>query len=131
MTEYNYREAVLQDVLEAISEHYTQEEIADKMERPDDFADELEAELWMDDSVTGNASGSYTCNAWEAEEYLAHNWELMEETAEMFDGEARFSTGYKYGPEYWDVSIRCYLLPEAIQKALEELREEYAQEEGV
>ena len=122
---YNYREAVKNDVMEAIRDNYNAEEIKEHLENRDDFAERLNDELWIDDSVTGNASGSYTFSTWKAEENLAHNWELMEEVAEMFGCEPKISASWEHGAEWWDVSIRCYLLSECISEALDELEEEY------
>lgn len=121
---YNYRENVKNDVINAILENYSIEEIARNIfEDRDDFEQKLNDDLWIDDSVTGNASGSYTCNTWKAEENICHNWDLIEESANAFGIEAVISDGYERGPEYWDVSIRCYLLYSAISEALEELEE--------
>lgn len=50
----------------------------------DELAMFLDEELWTYDSVTGNASGSYFCNAWKAEEAICHNLDLLEEVAEEF-----------------------------------------------
>lgn len=36
----------------------------------------------------------------------------------------RIETGYEYGPEYWDVIIRIYLLNEAITNAIDEIKNE-------
>lgn len=90
----------------------------------DRFEQELNERLWVDDSVTGNGSGSYTFNAWRAEENLAHNWDLMVEAAQDFGMEQPvIGDGWEYGPEYWDVTIRCYLLADAIARALDECEE--------
>ena len=121
---YDYREAVKNDVLRAIRDNYTEEEIRENLEDPDDFAEKLHDDLWTDDSVTGNGSGSYTFSTWKAEENLTHNWDLVEETAAEFCCDPVIGTDYKNGPEFWDVSIRCYLLGTAISEALEELEEE-------
>lgn len=43
----------------------------------DEVGQDLDDTLFTYDSVTGNASGSYTFNTWTAEEYLCHNWELL------------------------------------------------------
>ena len=37
---------------------------------PDDFAEDLNDKLFCEDSVTGNASGSYTFNSYEAREHV-------------------------------------------------------------
>lgn len=80
--------------------------------------EDLNDMCWTDDAVTGNGSGSYTCNAWQAEEYLSHNWDLMEEVANSgFEPQDCFS------PEAWDVCIRCYLLGQVVSEVCEELEE--------
>lgn len=122
---YDYRKAVYENVVEAIKERFTDEELkAAIQEDRENLVETLNEELWIDDSVTGNASGSYTFNTYRAEENLLHNWDLIEETAAEFGIEPKISSGYEFGPEYWDVSIRCYLLAESIEKAIEDLEAE-------
>ena len=64
-TNYNYLEAITEDVLGYIVENIDLTEYAD-LEELEAF---LNDELWTVDSVTGNASGSYTFNRWTAKEY--------------------------------------------------------------
>ena len=116
MKNYNYFEAVLADVKEVIwSGGY------DLTGDRDELAEELHDSLWAEDSVTGNGSGSYTFNRYEAEENIAHNWGLLAEALEEF--------GYtgenviERGAEWADSLIRCYLLGSAISAALDELAE--------
>lgn len=124
-TMYNYRNAVKEDAKNYITENYTTEEIAERIaDDLDRFAEELQDEMWTADEVTGNASGSYTFNTYRAEENLLHNFALIKETAEAFGIEPTVSAGYDHGPEWWDVTIRCYLLSEAVAEALEELKDE-------
>lgn len=73
---YNYLEAVKDDVREYISHEI---ELEDWRGDRDGLEEKLNDDLWIEDSVTGNASGSYTFNTWQAEENLAHNWDLLEE----------------------------------------------------
>lgn len=80
--------------------------------------EELNDRLFIEDSVTGNASGSYTFNAWQAEENLCHNWDLLEQACNEYGID---SSVIEKGAEYCDV-FRCYLLPQAIAQVL--LREE-------
>lgn len=104
--EYNYYEAVLEDVREALEETDVRD------------YEELYNQLWIDDAVTGNGSGSYTFNRWKAEENLCHNMDLLKEALE------EFGCGLSYlekGAEACDVTIRCYLLARALSEALEEL----------
>ena len=120
---YDYRNAVLEDVKQYIENECDPEEM--KELGRDRFEQELYDTLWCDDSVTGNGSGSYTFNAWQAEENLAHNWSLMVEAAEEFGMEEPvIEDGWLHGPEYWDVTIRCYLLAEAIARALDDCEAE-------
>lgn len=118
--EYNYLENVTADVKDYIKENYDIMEDLEDLDR-----DSLYDELWIADSVTGNASGSYTCNTWQAEEYIAHNWDLIEEAFDAFGCD---SADLGRGAEYIDVTIRCYLLDQAIDAALEELEEEKDEE---
>lgn len=85
----------------------------------EDAAESLGDALWVCDSVTGNASGSYTFNAWRAEENLCHNWDLLQEACEEF-GMDFCKLG---GAEAMDVTIRCYLLHEMIDEVLSDMSE--------
>lgn len=126
---YDYRYEVKEAVKEFIRDNYDSIALAEFADA-DEFAEHLNDELWTEDSVTGNASGSYFCNAWKAEECLAHNWDLIEEVAEEFGIEPTISSGYEHGAEWWDVTIRCYLLGEAIGEALDEMNLEFGDELG-
>jgi hypothetical protein len=119
---YNYYEAVKEDVREALKDRFTIEEIMERIsEDRESFLEDLEADMWTDDSVTGNGSGSYWFNTWKAEEALCHNWEEIVNVASEFGYEAIISDGYEYGAEWWDVSIRCYYLSSALSDVLEEI----------
>ena len=69
---YNYFEAVKADVREWINSNVDMEDWKDNREGLEEY---LNDSLWIEDSVTGNASGSYTFNTWKAEENLSHNWD--------------------------------------------------------
>lgn len=124
MTNYNYLEAVTSDVLDYIKEEINLDEWKGNR---DGLEEKLNDELWTVDSVTGNASGSYTFNTWEAEENLAHNWDLLAEALDEF-GQDRTDV-LRQGAEAMDVTIRCYLLGQAIAEALDELEEELAEDD--
>lgn len=114
---YNYLEQVAEDAKDAILERMDEWDFDDREELEEVAYDEL----WSDDSVTGNASGSYFCNAWEAEEAICHNLNLLGEAREEFGG---CCDVLKDGAETCDVMIRCYMLAQAIGTALDELEEE-------
>lgn len=123
---YDYMENMIADVIDAIRERYTLDEIRARLDDDrDEFAQELNDDLWTDDSVTGNASGSYYCNAWRAEEAIAHNWDLI---ADAID-EWNCADVLRKGPEAIDVTIRCYLLGQAIDAVLDELDDEIPEAE--
>ena len=116
MTNYNYFEAVEEDVLSYIEENYTREELNEKLADRCAFAEELNDILWVDDSVTGNASGSYFFNRYQAEEALCHNWDLLADALEEFG--CSDVNAFEKGAEWCDVTIRCYLLGQAIDEAV-------------
>lgn len=116
-TTYNYLEAVTEDVRNYIDNEITLTDYADREE----LEEHLNDTLFIEDCVTGNASGSYTCNAWQAEEYLAHNWDILAEALEEF-GETDINVIEK-GAEWCDVTIRCYLLGQTISEVLDDMEE--------
>lgn len=127
MEKYNYLENVTNDVKQAILENMNDWNFLDREELEEIANDNL----WADDSVTGNASGSYTCNVWNAEENLCHNMDELEEACNEFGQD--IGEAVKQGAEYCDVTIRCYLLSQAISAAIDELEEngeiQYLEEE--
>lgn len=127
--EYDYRETVRDDVIEQIKDGYKENSLRIYKEEGRDALEEyLNDELWVNDRVTGNASGSYTFNTWEAEENLCHNMSLLEEACDEFGQDV--GEAVKHGVEYCDVTIRCYLLAGAISEAIDELEAEgYFEEE--
>ena len=115
---YDYLEAEKEDLLDYITENID----FSSFEDIEELEEELNEELWSEDSVTGNASGSYTCNYYIAEEYIAHNWDLLDEALEAFGCDESF---IKKGAEWCDVTIRCYLLPSAISEVLKEIEDDF------
>ena len=118
MENYNYLEQVTTDAKEAILENMEYWDFDDREELEEVAHDKL----WADDSVTGNGSGSYYFNTWKAEEALCHNWDLLADACEEFGQD--IGEAFKRGAEFCDVTIRCYLLGQAIAAALDELEEE-------
>ena len=115
----NYMEQIKNDILDYIRE----ERITVTSENREEVAEELNDKLWDDDSVTGNASGSYTFNSSKAREYVVENMDLLKETISEFciDSETVAEKFINEEWEYFDVSIRCYLLCNAISEALDEI----------
>ena len=124
---YNYLEEVTSDVIEAIKERQDWNGEPKRIyHRTTDgrecLAEWLNDELWTEDSVTGNGSGSYTFNTYAAEENLCHNHDLLEEACNEFGQD--IGQAIKEGAEFCDVTIRCYLLSQAIEEAITELEKE-------
>lgn len=118
MEKYDYLEAITNDVRDYISNEIDFKDF----DSLDELRDHLNDVLWTCDAVTGNGSGSYTCNAYEAEENLCHNWDLLEDACNEF---GCIEEAISKGPEYCDVTIRCYLLGQAIEAALEEIEDDF------
>jgi hypothetical protein len=123
MKTYDYLENVKEDVRNYIEEN----KIVVTSNNRKEVEQELNDTLFVNDSVTGNASGSYTFSTLQAEENLCHNFELLTEALTEF--------GYndlsylKKGAESCDVIIRCYLLGQAISEVLDEIEVENETEE--
>jgi hypothetical protein len=120
MEKYDYRECVREDVMNYIKEH----EIKVTTENRDEIQETLYDDMFISDSVTGNASGSYTFNAWRAEENICHNMDLLKDACDEFGCEPKFDSA-----EWCDVTIRCYLLGEVLGEVLDDIEEE-VEEEG-
>ena len=111
---YDYYEAVKDDVLDYIKENIGEGEFSDR----DSLSEHLNDTLWTEDSVTGNASGSYFFNAYKAEEALCHNWDLLSEALQEF---CCTENPMEKGAEWCDVIIRCYILAGCIDEVVAEL----------
>lgn len=103
-TKYDYFAAVVSDIEEYLAEN--------EIVLRDCDLDGLQNDIMNSDMVTGNASGSYFCNSWNADICLCHNLGLLFQALEEF--------GYDSLPilqvvdsEWCDVLIRCYLVPSA------------------
>lgn len=122
-TNYDYREAVRDDVRQYIENNNIK---PDYRQDRYQFEDDLNDDLWVEDSVTGNASGSYTFSTYQAEEYLCHNLDLLGEALQELGCSASYLT--EEGAEACDVTIRCYLLREAIHDVVDEFWDDWNEE---
>lgn len=118
---YDYREAMKDDIQDYIKSEGLKITEANREE----IEESLNEDLWTADSVTGNASGSYTFNRYIAEDYVKDNLDLCIEALREFGYSAEVF-GVKVADEEWeylDVTIRCYLLSECLSEVLDELQE--------
>lgn len=118
MEKYDYLSAVESDVREYIENNVNFHDYSDL----DEMKEDLNEKLFVYDSVTGNASGSYTFNAWKAEEYLCHNLDLLAEANDEFGGSSDILSD---GAEMCDVTIRCYLLWQAIENVAPDMWQDW------
>ena len=103
---YNYHEAVKDDIREYIKENY--DSVTEKMRA------EMFDTILGEDSVTGNASGSYTMNRAIAKEYVIENIDLLNRAVDEY-GFNKKDIGEQFLSEEWeqlDVLIRLYLVGE-------------------
>lgn len=119
---YDYREAMTEDVKEWIKENI---DLTEWTEDREGLEQQLKDDLWTADSVTGNVSGSYTFNRVQASLYVLDNMDLLQEAIEEFATDPA-TVGNKFISEDWewfDVTIRCYLLGSVISDVLDEMEE--------
>lgn len=121
---YNYLENVTADAKQAILENLDNWDFTDR----DELEEKANDELWDNDSVTGNGSGSYTFNREAAKEYVTGSddgLDMLRDAVRELDCEHQAFTAFLEDDwECLDVTIRCYLLGQAISAALDELEEE-------
>ena len=115
MEKYDYQAAVSEDIREYLKNH----DIIVTTANREELEDNLRDDLMNEDSVTGNASGSYTCNYWRAEENICHNLDLLQDAADEYGCD--LGEWIKRGAETCDVAIRCYLVPSCLYDVLDEV----------
>ena len=123
MERYDYKKAVKEDIREYLTENWPKgKRIAD------DDLQRLQDDMFVADEVTGNGSGSYTFNSYEAEENVCHNLDLLGEALDEFcvDGD---TLREKMDGEWADVTIRCYMLGQVLGEVVDEWNEKCDEEE--
>ena len=125
---YDYYTNVKDDVLSYINDEIRPGEYWDR----DELESYLNDNLWADDSVTGNGSGSYTFNSSQAKEYVLDNVDLLKESIEEFDSKDKLIDWlFDNDWESMDVTIRCYVLNSCINDALDKIDREQSDFYGV
>ena len=115
MDNYNYLEAVKEDVKNRLGDYDPRGED----ETLEEYQERLDDALWIDDSVTGNGSGSYTFSTVKAREYVLAGVEQVIEACREFD--VSFGELVEAGEwERLDVITRCYYLRQAIGEVVTE-----------
>lgn len=114
---YDYRQAMKEDIRDYIEDNVEIGEDTDKNELESTLYDDL----FIEDSVTGNASGSYTFNRNTARDYVTDNIDLLEEACgELETDDATIGRWFlNQDFESMDVTIRCHLLSECLHDVVE------------
>ena len=123
---YKYKEEMRSDILNYFACGDGDWLIA-KSDDFEEFKNNCYDEFFISDDITGNASGSYTFNNMKAKEYVESNTDELKEALAMFCVEAEtVAEHFLNGDyEYFDVTIRCYLLSGILSSMEEELEEIY------
>ena len=115
MENYNYFEAVKSDVRDRLGDYDPRGED----ETLEEYRERLYDGFWLDDSVTGNGSGSYTFSTAKARELVLGGIEQVIEACQEFD--VSFGELIEAGEwERLDVIARCYYLSQAIGEVVTE-----------
>jgi len=131
MTNYDYYVAMFDDIKDTIQDGYYDEKLLEFVDNGEiDFegiTEMLHDELWIDDGVTGNASGSYYCNSYKAKMAVIDNEDLLQDALREFCVEPETITEHFINGdwEYFDVTIRCYILGEVIADVVENWLADY------
>ena len=122
MKNYTYRESIKADVMNWVDDNRAELEGLDHA----DMEEFIYNSCWVDDSVTGNASGSYTFNRVQARDYFFSDLDSDDYVRQMVHdgfisesevGECVISSNW----EKLDVCIRCYLLGEVVSEVMESI----------
>lgn len=136
----NYFEQVKEDVktwMEDNVYYFDLEEYRGNREGAEEW---LTDNLWTEDSITGNGSGSYTFDREEAKEHVLNDIDTVTEALREFcvDAETIADKFLSEDWEYFDITARCYVLHQAVYEICEELEikgafdlEEEEEEKGI
>ena len=125
---YDYREIEKADIYTALGERFDElfEDVTAEALKVDAYevADKIADELFNCDSVTGNASGSYFFNKWEARDAVIDNISLLREMCFAWNYDNEIADMFLSDDwESMDVMLRCYLLHEIMCEVMEEVRD--------
>ena len=119
---YDYKEIIKSDVREWMDDNKDELKGLDRI----DMFNVVYDSCWVDDSVTGNASGSYTFSRWEARKNFFEDEDADEYVSQMI--EDGFSNEEEIGKlvassnwEKLDVYIRCWLLNQCVSEIMDEI----------
>ena len=119
---YNYREHLKADVVDSLDMF-----VPHSYDDVEEFRVHLDERLWVEDSVTGNGSGSYTFSREDAKANVLANLDLLHEAMEDFEVTDE-EIGKRFMADDWewfDVIIRCFLLSGVCEEVAEEYKDKF------
>ena len=120
---YDYKETMREDIINSLSDYFTLSELVEALDDPYGLKEKLNDDLWIDDSVTGNGSGSYFFNSYKSREAVLDDMDACLEMIREYDIPAE-EVGKRFLNEEWewfDVSIRCYYLYSVVDELVDDL----------
>lgn len=125
MKKYDYEHAMIRDILDYIHDNHI---TIDWTDTEDNIIEDLTDMLWNEDCITGNGSQYYDTEN-KCSEYLCQNSDILYEAAQEFcidDNIIMLISHFenKTLAQYFDSTIRCYLLNSCIYQAIQELKKE-------
>lgn len=123
MEKYNYEHAITQELKYWIANETDILTNRDAYGSEEELIAWIEDEVWAVDSVTGNGDFGYAEEE-ECSVYLAGNSDLLYEALDSLGVTVNSLTKHYYDhsiSQCFDTTIRCYLLEQCIERAIEEL----------
>ena len=122
---YDYKQAMTNDIINYIL--YNCPEYLSEINEYDELREKLWEELWAEDSITGNGDNYYDTEE-KCFEYISGDIDLVYEAAREFcidDDINNIIEQYtkKTLGRYLDCTTRCYILGNAIDLALERIKD--------
>lgn len=121
MNKYDYKKALVSDIKEYIKDNPNAVYIDPMVD--DEISNYWYDVLWAEDCITGNGAFWYAKED-ECEEFLTHNIDLALEACNEFGVDMKMlfeAAANGNAARYIDCTIRCYLLGECLEQALEEI----------
>lgn len=118
----DYRQEVKEDIKQWLDDNgWTLDYILNEFETWGDLFNELLEKFYQEDSITGNASGSYTFNTNQALENIINDRETVAEALDFYSDNTSAQDLLESDAEKVDVITRCYVLEDELENALVEL----------
>lgn len=113
---YNYLEHMKKDIID-----YIYDMKIDTNKSTDDLYEYLYDQLWAEDDVTGNGAYGYFKDEDKAKAAVIDNMDILKDAIVNFCISPEEIIKHLFDWDYWDITIRCYLLSNAITDVMEDM----------